>query len=80
MKYEIELNSIEKVKHFSDKIQKIQCNAIIRSKDKHYIVDAKSIMGVFGFDLTRKLILEIENYEEDFIKELKLYGIRLQEI
>ena len=46
------------------------CKSECRLKSKKYIVDAKSLSGIFSLDLTNKLQLEIDN-DSDFnnIKE-----------
>ena len=36
-----------------------------------YVVDAKSILGVFGLDLTRPLTVEYSGYDQNFEQVLK---------
>ncbi len=55
----ITLNSIEKVKNFTNFINRFDGNFDLSSD--RYIVDAKSIMGIFSLDLTKQLKLSIIN-------------------
>lgn len=75
--YKIKFNTINDVKVFSDKILKIESEATIRTEDRKYAVDAKSIMGIFSLDLSKNLILEMEENEEKFINEIKNMGIEI---
>ncbi len=36
-----------------------------------YVVDAKSILGVFGLDLTKQLTVEYSGYDKNFEKYLE---------
>ena len=64
--YKIKLNTIEDVKNFSSKILCVESEALLRSEDRKYCINAKSIMGIFSLDLTKNLILEIDTQEEKF--------------
>lgn len=75
--YKIKFTTINDVKVFSDKILKIESEATIRTEDRKYAVDAKSIMGIFSLDLSKNLILEMEENEEEFINEIKNMGIEI---
>ena len=44
-----------------------QCKSECRLKSKKYIIDAKSLSGIFSLDLTNKLQLEIDS-DLDFDK------------
>lgn len=59
----ISLNSIEKVKAFVNTIAN-QTGDFDLSSDR-YVVDAKSIMGIFSLDLGKPLRLDIHN-ESDY--------------
>jgi len=52
----ISLNSIEKVKSFVNDINCFDADFDLISG--RYVVDAKSIMGIFSLDLSKPLILE----------------------
>lgn len=62
------LDTIQKVKEFVNVITVIDGDFDIISD---YVVDAKSIVGIFSLDLSQPLILQIETQEdENRIKEL----------
>ncbi len=60
----IRLNTVDDVKSFVSTVMKYNCNFDIISN--RYIVDAKSIMGIFSLDLSKSLTLRInsEDYNE----------------
>ena len=53
----ISLNSIDKVKAFVNEISKIDCDFDLASG--RYVIDAKSIMGIFSLDLSKPINLNI---------------------
>lgn len=59
--FEIQLNTIDKVKRFV-KICDSFKEDIDLSSDR-YMVDAKSIMGIFSFDLTKPLNVHIHSQD-----------------
>ena len=69
------LNSIEKVKSFVNDITKFDVDFDLVSG--RYIIDAKSIMGIFSLDLAKPIDLNIHAEEElDAILEvLKPYVV-----
>lgn len=58
MEIQINLNNINDVKNFVTTMQSIPEETILKSGK--YVVDAKSIMGVFSLDLSKPITLEIE--------------------
>lgn len=75
IKVKIKLVTVEEVKSFFSIMTLAESDAIIRSEDKKYAVDAKSLLGIFSLDLTKNLILEINDDEQwilDKIKELNV--------
>ena len=58
----ISLNSIDKVKTFVNDITKFQSDFDLVSG--RYVIDAKSIMGIFSLDLSKPIDLNI-HAEED---------------
>lgn len=67
--FKISLNSIEKVKDFVNAVSKFEQDIdIIVGR---YIIDAKSIMGIFSVDLSRTLTLRIESDDVVVCKEIK---------
>lgn len=43
-----------------------KCNFDVDIYYNRYVVDAKSILGVFGLDLTQKLTVEYSGYDQSF--------------
>ena len=54
---QISLNSIDKVKSFVNEITKYDYDFDLVSG--RYVIDAKSIMGIFSLDLTKPITLNI---------------------
>ena len=74
LKVKISLNSIDKVKSFVNDISGF--NAEFDLVSGRYVIDAKSIMGIFSLDLSKPIDLNIhaDNAEIDTILEtLKPY-------
>nr|WP_302597774.1 HPr family phosphocarrier protein [uncultured Cellulosilyticum sp.] len=63
---QISLNSIEKVKQFVNLINVYDCDFDLSSG--RYIIDAKSIMGIFSLDLGKPLRLDI--YDDEIADEV----------
>ena len=53
----ISLNSIDKVKVFVNEVNKFDCDFDLVSG--RYVIDAKSIMGIFSLDLSKPILLNI---------------------
>lgn len=72
---EISLNSIDKVKSFVNIITKFDYDFDLISG--RYVIDAKSIMGIFSLDLSKPIQLNIhmENEDEAMMEALKPYLI-----
>ncbi len=58
----ISLNSIDKVKAFVNDITKFDADFDLVSG--RYVIDAKSIMGIFSLDLSKPIDLNIHGDEE----------------
>ena len=67
---QISLNSIDKVKSFVNDITKFNNDFDLVSG--RYVIDAKSIMGIFSLDLSKPINLNIHAEEnmEDILKVL----------
>ena len=65
--FSVLLNTIEKVRTFVTKISQYEGDFDIVSD--RYIIDAKSIMGIFSLDLAKPLKLNI--YDETELDKLK---------
>ena len=72
---QISLNSIDKVKAFVNDITKFDNDFDLVSG--RYVIDAKSIMGIFSLDLSKPIDLSIhaEDNLEEILQTLKPYMI-----
>ena len=70
---QISLNSIDKVKSFVNAITQYDFDLI----SGRYVIDAKSIMGIFSLDLSKPIDLAIhaENNMDEIMETLKPYLI-----
>ena len=73
---QISLNSIDKVKSFVNDISKFDCDFDLISG--RYVIDAKSIMGIFSLDLSKPIELSIhaEDNLDEIMKVLEPYIIK----
>ena len=60
---QIKLNTINEVKEFVNIV--LQCPYDVDLVSGRYIIDAKSLMGIFSLDLTRPIDLEADIDAED---------------
>ncbi|MEE1113941.1 MAG: HPr family phosphocarrier protein [Eubacterium sp.] len=67
---QISLNSIEKVKNFVNDITKFDFDFDLVSG--RYVIDAKSIMGIFSLDLSRPISLNIHTEGSDLEKVMEV--------
>lgn len=72
----ISLNSIDKVKSFVNDLQKFDSDFDLASG--RYVIDAKSIMGIFSLDLSKPidLIIHAEDGVEEILKTLSPYEVK----
>lgn len=70
---QISLNTIDKVKSFVNDITKFSCDFDLVSG--RYVIDAKSIMGIFSLDLSKTIDLNIhaEDGVDAVMEALKPY-------
>ena len=70
----ISLNSIDKVKSFVNDITKFDVDFDLVSG--RYVIDAKSIMGIFSLDLSKPIDVEVMTDDCDsFIDEIKPFTV-----
>ncbi len=71
MSTNILLNSINDVKSFVNTVSKYNCDVDLISG--RYIVDAKSIMGIFSLDLSKEIEIRVSDGpdKEELLKEIK---------
>ena len=69
----ISLNSIDKVKSFVNDLAKFDVDFDLVSG--RYVIDAKSIMGIFSLDLSKPITLNIhsDSNMDDIMKSLDPY-------
>ncbi len=69
----ISLNTIDKVKAFVNDLSKFEVDFDLVSG--RYVIDAKSIMGIFSLDLSKPIDLNIhaDNEAEQIVEALKSY-------
>ena len=72
----ISLNSIDKVKSFVNDLTKFDTDFDLVSG--RYVIDAKSIMGIFSLDLSKPIDLNIhaENNVDEILSVLDTYIIK----
>ena len=70
--FKISLNSIDDVKNFVNIVT--GCPYDIDLTSGRYVVDAKSIMGIFSLDLSKPIEVNIHNDSaDDLVKALESY-------
>lgn len=72
----IRLDSIDKVKDFVNKISNYDSDFDLISG--RYVIDAKSIMGIFSLDLSRPIELAIHS-DEDYDEIIKVLAPFIEE-
>ncbi len=72
--FEILLSSINDVKNFVNIVNKYSCDIDLTSG--RYVVDAKSIMGIFSLDLTKPIKIDIHSdHEQALVDELQPFTV-----
>lgn len=72
--FNIQLNSINDVKVFVNTVNKYSCDIDLTSG--RYVVDAKSIMGIFSLDLSKPIKVEIfDDNCDTLVKELEEFMV-----
>lgn len=73
--FELMLGSINDVKDFVNIVSKYDFDVDLTSG--RYVVDAKSIMGIFSLDLSKPIKVEVRSEDcDEFIDELKKFIIK----
>ena len=72
----ISLNSIDKVKAFVNEVTKYDAEFDLVSG--RYVIDAKSIMGIFSLDLSKPIVLNIhsENNIDEILAKLDEFIVK----
>lgn len=69
--FDISLSTVGEVKAFVNDMSKIEGNVFLCVGK--YVIDAKSIMGIFSSELSTPLRLVIENWEEKYAAVIERY-------
>ena len=67
--YTIKFTTIDQVQQFIDRVRKLPCD--IDACHGHYIVDAKSVLGILSLSLGREIELNIHSNDLDDYKMLE---------
>ena len=72
MEFLVDLNKVEDVETFVKFAKLYDTDIIIRNYDKKFSIDGSSIMGLFSLDLSRLVVVHVENKEigEKFKKDV----------
>lgn len=65
---QLKLDTVDKVKEFVSIISKEEDDYDLMSEDKHFVVDAKSIMGIFSLNLSKPVMLTSAHADKDRAK------------
>ncbi len=68
------LGSIEAVKEFVSVVAHFNGDAQLQSGK--YVVDAKSIMGIFSLDLSKKMLLELSDPTKEELDSIDKYIVK----
>ena len=69
--FDVMLRSVDLVKNFVNDMSKIEGNVFLSVG--RYVIDAKSIMGIFSLELSKPLKLEIEKWKDEYAVILEKY-------
>lgn len=69
----IRLSTVDEIKEFVSIVNTFKTDAVI--KNEKYVVDAKSILGIFSLNLSNTLILEMDHPAEREVNLLKKYMV-----
>lgn len=70
----IYINDISKAKEFVQASIQVGTDVLVKSLDRTYTIDGKSLLGIFSLDLSREVTVlynEEEKAFEEFLKTLK---------
>lgn len=70
--FSVALSSVDKVKEFVNDMRMIDGDVLLLAGK--YVIDAKSIMGIFSLDLSHPLQLQIEEWKEEYDPIIKKYS------
>ena len=69
----INIREANKVKEFVDDISRVEVPADLSNAGRRYVVDAKSILGIFSLDISQPMMLTIYDEENSADKYEKIF-------
>ena len=69
--FALRLKDIVAVNKFIKVMRTIDCDMVLQSEDRHYSVDAKSIMGVLSLNLGGQLRLMAYTNKKEILDQIK---------
>ena len=63
MEFLVDLNKVEDVKTFVKLAESCKVDVMVKNQDRAFTVDGGSIMGMFSLDLSKPVIVHIEDME-----------------
>lgn len=69
----IMLNTVEDAVNLVDKVSRYDCDADI--KLENYYINAKSMLGVIGIGIRKKMLLNIHSEEKKILEDLKEFSV-----
>lgn len=71
MEFKVDLNKVTDVKKFVEKASLYDADITVRNADRKWEIDGKSIMGLFSLDLSKPVLVEINDdfIANDFMEE-----------
>ena len=73
--YKIRLKTIDDVRNFVNAVASVECDVDLASG--RYVVDAKSIMGIFSLDLLNPIRMTVHSDDcEEFLARVEKYVVK----
>lgn len=67
----VKLPDINSVYEFHKRINEVSCDVDFMSTNLHYVVDAKSLMGILSMDLTVPVTLKALTDDEEIAEQIE---------
>lgn len=74
MKKDILINTIDTARRFNEKAMQYECDIDLISG--RYIIDAKSIMGIFSLDLSEPITMSFDENVDEILDDFKEFFIK----
>ncbi|MBO5484368.1 MAG: HPr family phosphocarrier protein [Lachnospiraceae bacterium] len=75
MEFKVFLSKMDEIYEFVNKAGEYSCDIIVKNTDRVFAIDGSSLMGMFSLDLSRPVLVQIEDIEqgEQFQNDVKKY-------